>query len=194
MYNQWYEITYEPIFTMADWQNFNKDLERKLVAIFSWMPQTIMSIKHDKESMKCHHFGKTEFQSAIDSCQSHFDELKGLSLVSADLSVWEKPISEVCGILFPILGSVASSKYLHFSAPYFFPMWDRQIRIKAKFPDSPVGYVSFMQMFKDQMKLNFKEAKCKYPSNPVRGWDIVCMENRNLSGTRTNPEKTMAIS
>jgi len=45
-YNQWYVATYKVILSMANWQDLTADLERKLVCIFSWMPQGIMNVNH----------------------------------------------------------------------------------------------------------------------------------------------------
>ena len=51
-YNQWYVATYEAILSMANWQDFTADLERKVVCIFSWMPQAIMNVNHSGSSKK----------------------------------------------------------------------------------------------------------------------------------------------
>ena len=45
MYNKWYLDTYDEILKMADWSRFDVEVSRKVVCIFSWMPQTIMGLK-----------------------------------------------------------------------------------------------------------------------------------------------------
>ena len=51
-YNQWYVATYEAILSMAKWQDFTAHVERKLVCIFSWMPQAIMNVNYSGSPKK----------------------------------------------------------------------------------------------------------------------------------------------
>ena len=45
-YNTWYDATYDAILTMANWSVLEKDVPQKVACVFSWMPQTIMGIRH----------------------------------------------------------------------------------------------------------------------------------------------------
>ena len=139
-YNPWYSATYEPIIRMAKWDEPCEDLEVKVIAIFSWMPQTIMKVKHEGGKYKCELFDVNSLHLALKSCSFHFYTLREKSLISENIHEWKQEIITICKYLFPIFGSVATSKYLHFSIPSFFPMWDSQIRKKAGLGDTPDGF------------------------------------------------------
>lgn len=179
-YNPWYMDTYEPILDMANWHNFSADVTKKMVAIFSWMPQTIMAVKHQGNRYKYQVYKVASLIKALQACAEAFENIRNMYLLGEDLRNSENTVIEICSGLFPIMGSVAASKYLHFSAPRFFPMWDSQIRSKGHFKDNPRGYFQYMQSFKSVLQVpeNLVRAEEKYSNNPIRGWDIVCMEAR----------------
>jgi len=179
-YNPWYVFSYEPMMNMADWQDFHADVEKKVVVIFSWMPQTIMAIKHKGDKRKCEIYDNIALSNAVGNSVKEFEAVKGGLLLEFDLDSNSRYILALCETLFPILGSVASSKYLHFSAPQLFPMWDRQLRLKEKLDDTAFGYIEYMRRFKKELAnpTNLEAALAEYPTNAVRGWDIVRMKNR----------------
>ena len=179
-YNPWYTISYEPILNIANWHDFCADTEKKIIAIFSWMPQTIMSIKHKGNKFKYELYDNKALSEAVDRSRQAFDAVKNSRLLEFDIDGNAQHLQTLFGALFPILGSVASSKYFHFSAPCLFPMWDRQLRLKQGLDDTPNGYIEYMRRFKRQLAdpENSKAALAAYPPNAVRGWDIVCMKNR----------------
>jgi len=179
-YNLWYTWTYEAIPEMADWRNLAADIERKVVTIFAWMPQTIMSIRQKGGGFKHQEFTPQAIGDQLDPLAQAFTGIAREELRKFDIAKHEEFLLKVCDVLFQFLGSVAGSKYLHFSAPRLFPMWDRSLRIGARFKDSPTGYICYMKQFKTALMDKANEAKAleKHPMNPVRGWDIVCMEQR----------------
>ena len=179
-YNPWYTISYEPILDIANWKDYCADTEKKIVAIFSWMPQTIMSVKHKGNKLKYEIYDNKALTAAVKSSRPAFEAVSHNQLLEFDIDENAHHLETLCEALFPILGSVASSKYFHFSAPCLFPMWDRQLRLKQGLDDTPNGYIEYMRRFKLQLAKpeNSRAALAAYPANAVRGWDIVCMENR----------------
>ena len=127
--NPWYTISYEPILDIANWQDYSADTEKKVVAIFSWMPQTIMSIKHKGNKLKYEIYDNKALANAVERSRQAFEAVRHNLLLEFDLENNVQYLRTLCEALFPILGSVASSKYLHFSNPCLFPMWDRQLRL-----------------------------------------------------------------
>jgi len=165
---------------MANWHDFCADIEKKVVVIFSWMPQTIMAIKHKGDKRKYEIYDNKALFSAVEKSVKSFEAVSGGLLLEFDIDSNSRHILALCETLFPILGSVASSKYLHFSAPHLFPMWDRQLRLKEGLDDTALGYIEYMRRFKKELAKpeNLEAALAEYPTNAVRGWDIVRMKNR----------------
>src|SRR5271155_5588168 len=135
-YNRWYTYTYNHILQMANWSDLAADVETKVIAIFSWMRQPIMSIKHSKDSVKHELITPDLIRAALGGVSDEFDKIKDLELKDFDVQRHEKILKDLCDALFPIFGSVAASKYLHFSAPRFLPMWDRTLRVSKGLEDS----------------------------------------------------------
>lgn len=186
-YNRWYTYTYEPILRIADWSELSADVEKKVVAIFSWMPRTIMNISHtDKEhpgrKYKCEVFALQSVLEKLVQVSDDFNAIKKCELMKFDFDLPEHTaeLKRLCEALFDIFGSVAASKYLHFSAPKLIPMWDLELRKGKGFKDSPDGFIRYMSWFKDQLEDddNYRAALQRYPDNVIRGWDIICMERR----------------
>jgi hypothetical protein len=179
-YNTWYSDTYEEILDIAEWSVFENNIERKMVSVFSWMPTVIMGIKHSKDERKYDLYALKDMTKATQECKKFFEEIKTERLLDVDLVKIEENIINIVERLYPILGTVAASKYLHFSAPCLFPMWDSKIRGSRNLADSPEGYYKYMNEIKKELKdkKNYSQALSKYGANPIRGWDIVLMENR----------------
>jgi hypothetical protein len=120
-YNQWYVATYEAILSMANWQDFTADLERKVVCIFSWMPQAIMNVNHSGSSKKGDQRRKSEVFDVLQAAEcvrkaaSHLEKAREKELLSVNLEEIKGEVLGVCAPLFCLLGSVAGSKFLHFS-------------------------------------------------------------------------------
>jgi hypothetical protein len=177
-YNHWYTDTYDVIFQMADWNDFAKDVGRKVVCIFSWMPQTLMAISHTGKSKKWEHYSLTAVADSLDLVAGDFDNVVAIKLIDASIEQSRQNIEALCGVLFPAFGPSAASKYLHFSVPRFFPMWDQKIRKHASFRETSAEYIRYMQHFQSELmdKENWRTASSLYPGNPVRGWDIHKMQ------------------
>ena len=126
-YNQWYVATYEVILSMANWPDFTADLERKLVCIFSWMPQAIMNVNHSGSTKKGNLKRKSDLfgvQQAADGVRkgaSYLKTARDRELASVNLQEIKGEVLGVCAPIFDCLGSVAGSKFLHFSRPHLFP-------------------------------------------------------------------------
>ena len=180
-YNPWYTISYEPILDIANWKDYCADTEKKIVAIFSWMPLTIMSIKAKGNKRKYEIYDNKALTVAVKRSRSAFEAVRYNQLLEFDIDKNAHHLKTLCEALFPILGSVAGSKYFHFSAPCLFPMWDRQLRLKEGLDDTPRGYIEYMRRFKTALAKpeKLRAALAAYPANAVRGLDIVFMENKD---------------
>jgi len=163
---------------MADWNDFAKDVGRKVVCIFSWMPQTLMAVSHKGSSKKWEHYSPTTVADALDRVAGSFEKVAASKLLDANIKMLSHDIEIIATALFPAFGPTAASKFLHFSAPTFFPMWDLKIRRHDAFRDSSVEYLRYMRHFQSELMDggNFAAASSIYPSNPVRGWDIHKMQ------------------
>ncbi len=179
--NQWYAFTYEAILDLADWATLEADVEKKIVGIYSWMPQTIMKLRMPENRYMCDVFSIENVREAARQSSIHIAQLNGLTLQNIDLEENSVVISNILAPMFNVLGSVAASKYFHFSRPLLFPMWDATLRKKAGLENSPNGFIQYMQVFKAELNVpeNVNAATQRYPENLVRGWDMVRMENRN---------------
>lgn len=183
-YNLWYSATYEPIFEMANWDDFALDIEKKFVCVFAWMPQTIMSILHSRQGSnrvtKAMVYGDDRVREEFQQVESVASLFKGQSLLDIDLEDREVQdrVLDLCDPIFKVLGSVGGSKYLHFSFPDLFPMWDRKLRKEKRCPDSPFGYLRYLGIVKRALsdETTFQNAQKEYPSNVVRGLDIMWMK------------------
>ena len=178
--NHWYEYTYETILGLANWASFDVEVDRKMVGIFSWMPQTVMMLKYKGGRHRCEIFSLTDVQTAATAADVSVFSLDGLTLQDMDIDSHSAMIAAAYDPMMAVLGSVTTSKYLHFSRPHLFPMWDRKIRLSAGFDEDASGYIDFMRQFKTQLEdaENLKNALLYYPKNAVRGWDKIQMENR----------------
>jgi hypothetical protein len=179
-YNPWYTATYLPILDIADWSLLTADLERKVIAIFSWMPKTIMAINHAGKRYKWEIHSIESMYAALEPMQERFSTIQNEHLKNFVISRHRVVIVNLFDTLSPIMGPVAASKYMHFSAPQLLPMWDNVIRKDAGCEATGNGYVHFMAGYQRQLRVlsNYREAIDKCPHNAVRGWDMVLMERR----------------
>jgi len=179
-YNPWYCATYEHILEIADWAHLSTDIEKKMVGVFSWMPQTIMAIKTTGRRFRYELYDPDAIANALHQHEDAFLHIRSQVLIEVNLEEHTPLIKAICNTLFPALGSVASSKYLHFSAPTLLPMWDRHIRVARGHEDTVDGFIAYIAEFKEELSdpQNLHAARERYPDNPVRGWDIIGMENR----------------
>lgn len=181
-YNPWYNATYEHIRQIANWALLSADVEKKMVGIFSWMPQAIMPIRAAGGGYRFEQYNAKAIADALRRYDEAFQGIRDAELVDVDIAneANGQVLANICDALFPIMGSVASSKYLHFSAPTLVPMWDRQIRIARNHPDTRDGFLAYVAEFKADLEVpeKLQAALQRYPGNAVRGWDIVGMENR----------------
>jgi hypothetical protein len=180
-YNPWYEATYEAICEMPHWHRLDQEVPMKMVCVFSWMPQTIMSVNHTGRVPKWTEFGLAAVESRLRQAAPLVADVRNLRLEEAVLAEREASLLALFQLLFLPLGSVAASKLLHFSVPRFFPMWDRGIRLGRGHKDNANGYFEYMAHFQHDLlhQENLEQAVAAYPANPVRGWDIVNMRRRD---------------
>ncbi|MBP7653060.1 hypothetical protein KA977_06540 [Candidatus Dependentiae bacterium] len=183
-YNQWYNFTYEGIFSLASWDNFNEDIEKKIICLFSWMPCAIMNITHSGKGKnritKAQVYNIENCKEKILSVKSIAESFKNIKLVDIDIKnkKIKQNILDLSKPLVEIFGTVGASKFLHFSFPFFFIMWDRKIRNHYKLKDNEIGYYNYLLNAKEALNnsdiLNI--AKNKFPNNILRGLDIYRME------------------
>ena len=179
--NPWYAFTYETILDLADWTTLDADVARKLVGIYSWMPQTIMKLKMPGNRFMCDAYSLQDVTNAAHQTVPNIEPVNNITLQDINLDETSEQIENIVAPMFGVLGSVAASKYFHFSRPYLFPMWDTTLRNEARLENSPAGFVQYMQLFQRELLTpeNAGAAALRYPANLIRGWDIVRMERRN---------------
>jgi len=185
-YNVWYSATYERIFDMANWSEFSSDLDKKIVCVFAWMPQAIMNIHHSGKGKnlvtKASIYDPIKVYQVFEELKSVAKYFKDKNLTDTDLddSLVKNRICKLCNPLFSILGSVATSKFLHFSYPYFFIMWDNSLRKKKQCKNSQDGYWEYLKKAQKALKNKriIKLAKKEYKFNPVRGLDVYWMKTK----------------
>jgi len=179
-YNPWYIATYQPILELANWKLLTADIEKKIIAIFSWMPTTVMSVRQGGGGFKWETYNIEAFVSALEHMGESFITIRDLDLLDTDVARSRVAIASLFGALLPLLGAVGASKYVHFSAPRLLPMWDSAIIKAAKFEKSSDSYIKFIMQFQQKLRVpgNLRAAKRRCPDNVVRGWDIVSMERR----------------
>lgn len=180
-YNPWYSATYRPLLDMADWRVLTADLERKVIGIFSWMPTTIVSVKHAGNVYKWEMNSVASIRAALEPMQLRFAVIRREHLRNFVISRHEGFISNLFDAVAAIMGPVAASKFLHFSAPQLLPMWDNAIRINAGCEATGAGYIHYTADCQRQLRVrkNYQAAIERCPDNVVRGWDMVCMERRS---------------
>lgn len=178
--NPWYAFTYEAILDLANWEVLDADVAKKMIGIYAWMPQTLMKLRMPQKRFMCDVYSLQDVASAAKRAIKPMEPLNRITLLDLNFAEYSDQIEGVITPLFDVLGSVAASKYLHFSRPNLFPMWDAMLRKKAEFENSPAGYIQYMHLFKLELgdEENRASAAVKYPSNLIRGWDIVRMEHR----------------
>src|SRR6266540_3016361 len=121
-YNLWYTWTYEAIPEMADWRNLAADIERKVVTIFAWMPQTIMSIRQKGGGFKHQEFTPQAIGDQLDPLAQAFTGIAREELRKFDIAKHEEFLLKVFDVLFPFPGAVAGPKHLPFPSPSVLPM------------------------------------------------------------------------
>jgi hypothetical protein len=179
--NPWYAFTYEALLDLADWVTFDADVAKKIVGIYSWMPQTIMKLRMPGNRFMCDAYSLQHVTEAAVQTAPNLVAFNGVSLQDLNLEECSEEIESILAPLFGVLGSVAASKYFHFSRPFLFPMWDATLRKEAQLANSPMGFVQYMRLFQQELLIqeNADAAALRYPANLIRGWDIVRMANRN---------------
>lgn len=179
--NPWYAYTYEAILDLANWEMLDADVAKKMVGIYAWMPQTLMKLRMPQNRFMSDVYSLQDVASAATQTVGPMEPLNNIALLDLNLEENTEQIERVLTPLFSVLGSVAASKYLHFSRPYLFPMWDATLRNEAGLENSPAGFIQYMRLFKQELdeEENCTAAAQRYPNNLIRGWDIVRMENRN---------------
>jgi len=179
MYNKWYLDTYDEILKMADWSRFDVEVSRKVVCIFSWMPQTIMGLKAKGGKKLWQQVSLEKVQFVVSGLVSQFEATK-----SEDFSSYwrvDAQIKKLYSELSIILRSTAATKYLHFSHPKLFPMWDSEIKRNLGLKDSAEDYLKLIDTYNSKYSdQNLRNIVLKeYPQNFVRAYDIYLMKNRN---------------
>lgn len=178
MYNTWYLKTYDEILKMADWSKFSDHVPRKIVCIFAWMPQTIMGIKAAGGKKLWEKVSCDDVIQVVTSLEPTFGVTKNKSFHS--YANVENNIKKIYSDLVSLLRPTATSKYLHFSHPNLFPMWDSKIRKSMGLKDSSGDYTNlikiYLEMYNDDQKRH--EILAEYPNNFIRAYDIYLMKNR----------------
>ena len=179
MYNKWYLDTYDVIFKMADWSRFDAEIPRKVICIFAWMPQTIMGLKDKGGKKLWESVSEEKMHSLISGLTLSFEITKSETFLSYG-TVTEQ-IKKLYYGLSTGLRSTATTKYLHFSHPNLFPMWDSEIKKQLNLKDSPEDYVKLIEIYNSKYSdQNLRgEILKEYPPNFVRAYDIYLMKNRN---------------
>ena len=90
-------------------------------------------------------------------------------------------IKELYAGLSAVLRYTAATKYLHFSHPSLFPMWDREIRRDLELSDSSEDYLRLIEIYNSKYcdKNLRAEILKEYRLNFVRAYDLYLMKNPN---------------
>ncbi len=175
-YNNWYIDTYESILHMADWSRFESNVPEKIVCIFAWMPQTIMGINAGGGRKLWEEVSYHRVQEVVADLSDTFEKTKQTDFPSFE------PVIPSITILYEGLSSIlkptASSKYLHFSHPRLFPMWDNRIRKYFGLVDSAQGYIGLLKKYSEAFHnpVEREETLSHCPSNFVRAYDVYLMK------------------
>ena len=186
----WYNRSYDSIFKIADWETFSADIPAKFTCIFAWMPMQLLNVRHKGRQVKGSVFSYEQVQSTLTDLDPTFDRLKGKTLIDADLQD-ELQIADISSCAQPLagfLGWVGASKYLHFSQPGMFLMWDngiirrcnsRGVRITA----TTGGYLRFLEYAQLELwnpERHAEALRCANgdPGRILRGLDILHMGER----------------
>jgi len=179
MYNKWYLDTYEVIFRMADWSRFDAEIPQKMICMFAWMPQTIMGLKAEGGKKLWELVSLEKVQSLLSSLALSFEVTKPETFRS-HFRVTEQ-IKNLYSGLSTVLRSTGATKYLHFSHPNLFPMWDNEIKKQLVLKGSPEDYVKLIHIYNSEYSDQNRRTEIlkEYPANFVRAYDIYLMKNRN---------------
>jgi hypothetical protein len=139
-----------------------------------------MTIKHSGGWYKYECYTPLKLRTTLRPQEQTFKAIREQELLAFDVQSNNETLEGLCAALFPALGPVAASKFLHFSAPALLPMWDSKLRRAAGYKNSAAGYIAYMTAFQQPLtvKGNREAAKRSYATNIVRAWDIVCMKRR----------------
>ena len=181
---EWYNLSYEAIYHMADWEQFSADIPEKFTCIFAWMPMQLLNVKHAKGKVKGNVFSHEEVRTTLQQAEPDFEAIRGQQLLDADLQEPEfiRHLECCCQPLAQYLGWVAASKYLHFSASQLFIMWDNRIRGRT-YSANAEGYHKFLIHAQEEMRdpERYQRALACVSGDPgkiVRGLDILHMQER----------------
>ena len=188
-YNQWYSATYDKILCFCDWGRLDADVEMKVLCVFGWMPLAIMNVtdsgkgRERRTKAAIHH--PEALRADLGELAQTGEFFRGRNLDDTDLQdpTLKAQVVGLCGPVFKALGSVAGSKFLHFSYPSFFIMWDRRLRANEKLKDSTEGYLEYLKKAQAALQSQEirREAEKRYTANPVRGLDVYWMETARSS-------------
>lgn len=184
-YNEWYSHTYDAIAGAVNWDDLNEAFAIKIALVYSWMPTVIM---HHNTRIQVSSI--EEVRAALKKCNGILTKVRVRSLMETpNLDRHSKSIKATFDSLSTAIGNVAASKYLHFSRPHFFPMYDTKIATIESGDD----YFRFMEWVRSKLleQENMAAARCKYPDNPLRGLDLVLMENRGRARWKFPPKRRL---
>lgn len=178
MYNTWYLKTYDEIFKMADWSNFSAHVPRKIVCIYAWMPQTIMGLKAAGGKKLWEIISCDDVNQVVAALEPSFEVTRSEDFLSYQ-AVFDEIIELYSGLV-SVLRPTATSKYLHFSHPKLFPMWDNGIRKKMHLKNSPDDYAKLIGIYFEQYSNDGlrNSIEVEYPGNFIRAFDIYLMKER----------------
>jgi hypothetical protein len=175
--NEWYMHTYNTILDMADWSDVTSEIEKKIVCVFSWMPQGIMNVKDKGEMLKAELYSPADLAASLNDLGNEFQAICGRELQSTAIEDVRTHIQAIWTPLYKVLGASAASKYLHFSIPRLLPMSDRSIRRHYCGDPRIDDYLYYMVLFQKDLKNDVRQQKAREAcaDNLVRGLDIVNM-------------------
>lgn len=189
-HNDWYSRSYDSIFKMADWKTFSADIPAKFTCIFAWMPMQLLNVRHGGKQAKGDVFSYEHVQSTLAGLDSTFNRFRGQTLLGANLQdkLQRADISSCAQPLAGFLGWVGASKYLHFSHPQMFLMWDRGIirQCNAKGVEVSAttdGYLRFLEYAQSELQNPERHSEALCCANGdygriLRGLDILHMGER----------------
>jgi len=135
------EAVYGPVtITLINWGQMLRVLHRKEYK--GWEERLVKAIRQNGELL---------------------ENFKKMLLTKTDLQLYKNDIKKCYKDICNVVGYTAVAKTLHILAPDFFPMWDGEIRNRARkeskkrINNTPDGYFEFMQVMKEFLQTHNDE-------------------------------------
>lgn len=182
---EWYSLSYEAILRMARWDEYDLDVAKKFTSIFAWMPMMLLNVRHRGGKVKADEFSYENVVRGLQTARPCFEKVRSIGFENADFldKGFQHEIWACTNHLVDCLGWVGASKYLHFSAPEFFIMWDKGIIDRHKYKRNTGGFCQLHHDSQLELKNSARRQEAldlvdNRQDRLLRGLDILHMMGR----------------